>query len=278
MNKLMLKKQYMMFASKKKDLLPTSALVYTLSDDESYYIVGTGFTSLSSIESDTSGGNAGSGLDSTWSGGDLVIPSRYNGKPVKAIAPKSFVDINNITNIYVQEGITHIGHRAFQIANVTDKTTEYAEIPNGVTYFGGTAGRVFWKRGFKSVKLGSGITSIDLNTFYECSSLTSITIPEGVTSIGQYAFYYCRSLASITIPNSVTSINSYAFEGCASCLLFDFRGATQVPTLSSTDAFRYTPSNKKIVVPDALYDEWKSATNWSSYASYIVKASEYVEA
>jgi hypothetical protein len=47
-----------------------------------------------------------------------------------------------------------------------------------------------------------------------------------------------------------------------------------VPTLSSTTAF---DSPKKIVVPDALYDEWIAATNWVSYASKIVKASEFVE-
>lgn len=36
-------------------------------------------------------------------------------------------------------------------------------------------------------------------------------------------------------------------------------------------------SDCKIVVPDALYDTWIAATNWSSstIVSHIVKASEY---
>lgn len=56
---------------------------------------------------------------------------------------------------------------------------------------------------------------------------------------------------------------------------YDFRASKSVPTLGGTLVFSSIPSDCKIVVPDALYDEWKSATNWSSYASKMVKASEF---
>jgi hypothetical protein len=56
---------------------------------------------------------------------------------------------------------------------------------------------------------------------------------------------------------------------------YDFRALTAVPTLVSGYAFTDIPSDCKIVVPDALYDEWVAATNWSSFASYIIKASEF---
>ena len=58
--------------------------------------------------------------------------------------------------------------------------------------------------------------------------------------------------------------------------LYDFRNCTVVPTLADT-----TLGHKdgcQIVVPDALYDEWIAATNWSSLTNVVfVKASEYVE-
>jgi hypothetical protein len=54
------------------------------------------------------------------------------------------------------------------------------------------------------------------------------------------------------------------------------RLAIDYGTLSAANAF--TNSNTwKIVVPDNLYDQWIAATNWSTFASRIVKASEFVE-
>lgn len=60
---------------------------------------------------------------------------------------------------------------------------------------------------------GYPVTAIDIEVFYYCQNLTSVTIPDSVTSIGGYAFYGCTGLTSITIPDSVTSIGVYAFDG-----------------------------------------------------------------
>ena len=68
----------------------------------------------------------------------------------------------------------------------------------------------------KNAVIETGVTSIGDETFYNCTSLTSITIPDSVTSIGDHAFYNCTSLTSITIPDSVTSIGAYAFCDCTS--------------------------------------------------------------
>ena len=74
-------------------------------------------------------------------------------------------------------------------------------------------------------------TTVEVTYQYESWSesnyqgLTTATIPEtvtnngstySVTSIGRETFYNCSSLTSITIPNSVTSIGISAFSGCSS--------------------------------------------------------------
>ena len=58
---------------------------------------------------------------------------------------------------------------------------------------------------------GSTLTTIPVDAFRECASLTGVIIPNGVTSIGSAAFYNCTSLSDITIPNGVTGIGNSAF-------------------------------------------------------------------
>ena len=121
--------------------------------------------------------------------------------------------------------------------------------------------------GLSMVSIPSGVTSIGLNAFYENYGLRSVTIPSGVTSIGDNAFVSCHSLVSISIPSSVSSIGSSAFSGCTGMRAYHFR-ATTPPTLGSS-AFSSIPSDCIIYVPSASVNSYKSATNWSSYSSYI---------
>ena len=121
-----------------------------------------------------------------------------------------------------------------------------------------------------SITIPDGVTAIGANVFQNCHSLASITIPDSVEYIEGYVFNSCFSLASITIPGSVTSIRAYTFQGCFGMRYYDFSSCTAVPALSSTNAFDGIPSDCQMLIPAALYDEWKAATNWSTYANYIV--------
>ena len=103
-----------------------------------------------------------------------------------------------------------------------------------------------------------------------CNMLQEVYIGNGVTSISDSAFSGCSSLASITIPNGVTYIYSSAFAYCYGMRYYDFSACTSVPALSNTNVFRNIPSDCQMLIPAALYDEWSTATNWATYASYIV--------
>jgi hypothetical protein len=111
--------------------------------------------------------------------------------------------------------------------------------------------------------------------FQNCYSLNSVTIPNSVTSIGGSAFGDCYSLSSVVIPNSVTSIEDNVFYNCYGVAFYDFSNHTAIPTLSNTKVFLSIPSDCKIIVPDNLYDTWIAATNWSTYASQIIKKSDW---
>ena len=58
------------------------------------------------------------------------------------------------------------------------------------------------------------VVSINVEAFYNCNYLKSVTIPISVKSIGREAFYGCTRLTEINIPDSVKSIGQEAFKGC----------------------------------------------------------------
>lgn len=118
-------------------------------------------------------------------------------------------------------------------------------------------------------------SSFILNATY----LNSLTLPaDGNMSYISGSFLrYCRSLKTVVFPSSVTYIATYALGEMSSVLVYDFRNAAAVPTLAGTTAFNASNTNAKIVVPDSLYDSWVAATNWSSFSSQIVAASDYTE-
>jgi hypothetical protein len=189
----------------------------------------------------------------------IVIPDG-----VKSIGSYGFYYCYSLASIVIPHGAKKISDNAFRdcasLASIV--------IPDGITSIADNAFRDC--PSLASIVIPDGITSIADSAFCYCYSLASITIPDGVTSIGNNAFQGCASLASITIPDGVTSIGNNAFRDCDGMKFYDFTKHTAVPTLSNTNAFQSMYSNYEIRVPAALYDEWKAATNWSTYASKIV--------
>ena len=71
------------------------------------------------------------------------------------------------------------------------------------------------KGSIKTVKIGSGITSIGDHAFSFCPVLEKVTIPSTVTSIGDSAFEACVALEAVEIPAAVTSLGERVFAHCA---------------------------------------------------------------
>ena len=264
-----------------------------------YAVAGDYVISLSPVEGCTLGLGRGDSsycvLGSTSNNGLVycnMLQGVEIGDNVTSIGTNAFYNCYSLASIVIPEGVTSIGPYAFQncyslasivIPNSVTSIGTYAfcacsalasiVIPEGVTSIGNYAFQNC--RSLASIVIPNSVTSIGIYAFQYCCSLASIVIPNRVTSIGNYAFQNCCSLASIVIPNSVTSIGNYAFRDCYGMAIYDFSQCTAVPTLSNTNAFTNIPSDCKMVVPDSLYDTWIAATNWSTYASKIVKASEF---
>ena len=219
-------------------------------------------------DSSSSGGSAilrySSGNDNRNHAYQNSVQKIEIGNGVTSIRDFAFRNCSSLASITIPNGVTSIGaSTVYSCASLASIT-----IPNGVTSIGNRTFSGCYS--LASITIPNGVTSIGAAVFQSCSSLVSIIIPDGVTSIGDSAFRYCSSLVSIIIPDGVTSIEKFAFANCYSVAFYDFTACTTVPTLSNTNAFTDIAADCQIRVPAALVDTWKTATNWSTYASYIV--------
>lgn len=87
--------------------------------------------------------------------------------------------------------------------------------------------------------------------FQGCANLTLVKLRD-VTTIGINAFYKCPNLSKVVINNST-------------------------PPTRSSNAFASCSSDLAFYVPDSAVEAYKSATNWTPFASRIKPLSEYVE-
>ena len=207
---------------------------------------------------------------------------------VTAIEEQTFSQCTSLTSITISKKLTHIGTCAFEYC----KSLLSISIPATTNFYGYSG--IFQYSGLCDMPPINNFYITDL--FLGCENLTEVNIPEGTTTIGTRAFSTCTGIGSVFIPEGVTTIKSYAFTKCYRLIhvefpstiatiesqafsdnyakrVFDFRKSTLVPTMAYSPDFNV--DKLKIVVPDALYDEWIAATNWASVASKIVKASEF---
>ncbi len=123
--------------------------------------------------------------------------------------------------------------------------------------------------------LSNRLQTLNSYSFFYNYSLKAMIFPKSISSYGGTLFTYNKIIRSLVIPSTMLEIKSDTFSNMLSMAFYDFSHHTAVPTLNNVNAFTDIPSDCKIIVPDALYDEWILATNWSTYASYIIKKTEW---
>ena len=154
--------------------------------------------------------------------GDVVIPETvtYNGitYSVTSLGDDCFNGCKRLTSITIPNSVTSLGENCFSWCSSIERMVVDAANPvydsredcNAIIHT--STNKLV--AGCKNSQIPNSVTSLGLNCFFGCSSLTAITIPNSVKSLGERCFSECSSLTSITIPNSVTSLGSYCFSCC----------------------------------------------------------------
>lgn len=198
------------------------------------------------------------------------------GNNVTSIGNYAFQNCSGLTSITIPANVKTVGGYAFQrCSGLTSLTIE-----EGVEKLGESVYVNYTFQGCTNISgeviIPSTINYIANGTFDGCKKIEKYTYKAQVTSIPNSCFYFSTSCKTFKCETAITAIQANAFYTCNAMELYDFRNCTVVPTLADTSLGH--KDGCQIVVPDALYDEWIAATNWSSLTNVVfVKASEYVE-
>lgn len=149
----------------------------------------------------------------------------------------------------------------------------------------------------KNVSLPNLKTS-NTRLFSNCDELVSLSIPNMTGYTYQYMCAYCGALKTIDVKQA-SYVSSYSFYSCSNITTLEFNRATtiatnafnactklatlilrtqSVVTLSGTSAFTGTKiagTGGYIYVPSSLVEDYKAASNWSTYASRFRAIEDY---
>lgn len=154
----------------------------------------------------------------TGEGGDIVIPSQIDSKPVTEFDGNAFRGNSTITGIEIPEGVRLIYTRSF--AGCTN---------------------------LKSVTLPESVTGIGDYAFLNCSSLTEITLPKGVGGYMVGVFAGCTNLQTINVAEGNTDLcvkDGILYRKDMSCL-FCYPAGKEVESVT-------IPSGVERIYPDAF--------------------------
>lgn len=219
----------------------------------------------------------------------------------KAILPDSIVTAGNLFStcyalqeVHLPENLTIVNGNLFNqcqsLKSVTlpprlEKITstlldtcynfdfETLELPDTLTEVN-NIGRVAYSN---AIKFPQNLTKAGNGSLYLYSkAYGTVELPDSLQTMGAIDTWY--NVEAVIMPASLTTIgDNYFGRDCPNIKLYDFSKCSVVPTLAYSASYTFKNINPlcKIVVPDALYDEWIVATNWVNFSQYIVKASEY---
>ena len=223
---------------------------------------------------------------STFNGCSALESVTISGS-ITSIGASAFTNCNNLKNMTIPSTVTEIGNGAFSYCQSLEQIT----IPNSVRSLGTGVFQYCYRLRSVTISNNSALTKIPRNTFGTCKSLKSISMPNNITAIDNYAFSNCNALTEIILPNSLTTIGQYAFQYVRSCSTItipstvtgiayqcfsnsfgfdEYHLLPSTPPTLGANAFNGILATTKIYVPAASLTDYQTASNWSTYASYMV--------
>ena len=122
----------------------------------------------------------------------------------------------------------------------------------------------------------NGCTSLE---YVSMPNLTSITTTGAGDNGCQIMFKGCTNLKTVDMPkwsHDTPLATDGLFYGCTSLQVVNISEATAIPNGANVGSmFQNTNDTYKVIVPDALYEDWIADSYWSTISAHIAKVSDY---
>lgn len=165
-------------------------------------------------------------------------------------------------SIILPSGMTKINNPGF--AGCTKLTS--VTLPETLETIGGKAFKGC--SSLKSIIIPNSVTSISGSAFDSCAALTYVKLPDGITALNESTFRDCTALPTVTVPASVATIDKTCFQNCkalAEITLLNPDAVVEISgdTLENVGTSVAEGTKKKLRVPAALEEQYRSDSNWS---------------
>ena len=206
-------------------------------------------------------------LPANWTYNNVAGTLTWIGTPAEevTITGNLSLDVSSIEYFYDPAAATRVGESFndyYQYYQITGAHTAKVIGPRD------SRGTVSIPESVEDQGVTYYINEIAEGAFQNYYRLSNAFIGENVAVIGAHAFDGCSQITEITIYSHVVeSIGDEAFKNCL--LLHGFECYNTIPPLLGSNAFEGDTRLNHIDVYDYVVSTYKTATNWSEYATKI---------
>lgn len=121
-----------------------------------------------------------------------------------------------------------------------------------------------------SVSVGRGVSVIEDEAFFGCSSLQQFDIQDTeITRIEARTFEGCESLVTVNIPTTLVSIGNYAFQNCSNLKTINNFSSSNIESIGR-QAFKECYSLEDFEFPNSLQSIGESAFAFCTSLEYLL--------
>ena len=165
-----------------------------------------GFTSLNYVGFPTTIEKIGEGAFS----GSVIGSADFSGTKLSSIGKKAFSLCQQLGEVKLSAAIKLIPESAFDYCSSLREIDLYNVTT--IEAFG------FRESGLERLVIPDGVKEIGEGAFYDCSNMISVEIGSGLRTIEKETFANCINLNYIFVPGTVKTIGESAFSGCSRML------------------------------------------------------------